>query len=214
DHEVARELKVRLLSEDREASKRRAPRAETPAPEAESGSVSVSTPLSESAPDLSAPPEPAPAPEPVQEIPPPPGPNQAAASKVAARAPAIAALSTADGSVYVYWEIPASLLERGLALVRVATFRARGTSVEQTTRDLPVTTAQGSQRVTGIDGETFVRAVFGVQHGEAFSPLAVASLARVAGGDVPAPLFRPRWAPDRAFEAIERRALGAFLGRA
>ncbi|HEY4160237.1 MAG TPA: tetratricopeptide repeat protein, partial [Polyangiaceae bacterium] len=145
DHEVARELKVRLLSEDREASKRRAPRAETSAPEAESTPVSASAPLSESAPDLSAPPEPAPAPAPVQEIPPPPGPNpaQPVASSAAAQAPSVATLSSADGSLYVYWEVPESLLERGLALVRVATFRARGSSVEQTTRDLPVTTAQG-----------------------------------------------------------------------
>jgi hypothetical protein len=188
EHEAARELKASLG--DAPKRKRSEPEPSEPAP-------------------------PEPEPETLAPAPPPPPRAGAVPAPLPASAsanPCLVALSAPDGTLYLYWELSPALGARSDLVVRVVTFAVSGSAVQRAERELPVSSERGGERVTLAPG-ALVRAALGYQRNGQFVPLVVASQAEVASGDVLSPAFRPRWAPESAFDSSERRALRHMLGR-
>jgi hypothetical protein len=238
DHAAARALRDRLRSESGRASAARAsepqpelvqpppPAPEQPQPaepeiEPEQPAEPEAPPPKPDEPEVPAPtpepevPQPNPSKQPEIPQPEPPRPGPA----VPSARDAIATITTDAGSVWIYWEIAESSLERarrrwpdGRAIVQIVAMVPRWEGARRYERQVVVRPVTGSSVVPPFGERAVARAALGWQASDGFHPLAVGT--ELAPPNGPGVDSRVRFAPCARAAAdlgFQERALASFV---
>jgi hypothetical protein len=210
EHEPARALQERLLTEREGSSspaerRRRQPESEPP----ESPPlVTASAPEAEVPPPIEPAPEESEAPEPIQAV---RGQAPLVRAEAEPREPALVVLRDRD-RVYLYWEVPpagsvaaGNGAEQPALVARTVHWVPRGPTPERVERDYELTAPVGGTAIYGLAPGGLLRAALGYRDGERFRPLAVASELSLSPAGIER-RFSPLGSDPLRLEAAEARA--------